>query len=324
MIREKLEKLDAHLDRLSLERRLRVEGEHLKRIKCSKILRIYIKPSEDTIRIYTRILGDFKAEESMSVWDVIRRVAVSVGTALPTVDDAPAGQAADARGFHIATADMPTDMFEWTKEASTEAFLVHRKPAHSNYQLLLKLVNPRRMVKLSSRLSSLFGKYADTKQNIIKDFYRYINKNRLSEYSTSVVSCDDTLRELFRTDQFNFNGIGHMVDFITEPLGYCVVNINTQEGEIWDIEIECDDLSQMPNLYPKIVQEMDQKIEANREIERRLEERLEVIGQFMDNPYYFINRKIALESDCPGMQTGFYDDLTVQSTLYELIKKHDK
>ncbi|KAI4292949.1 SWI/SNF-related matrix-associated actin-dependent regulator of chromatin subfamily D [Pancytospora philotis] len=329
MLRQKLELLDAHLDRLSLSKRLQIEAEHLKRIKVLKTVRIYVTPSEDTIKINTRIIDSARPGDATGLWDIVKRVVVSADTSVPVL-----AEAVDADG-HVAAvehatagavgpADRAEDVFEWTRECGGEAFVVPRKREWRSAQLLVKLANSRQVYKLHSSIARLFNKYADTKPNIIKDFYRYINDRKLNDYSTSDVLCDAELEAALGMKTFNFNEIAAIVDRLVEPCGYCVVNIGLDACSAWDINVECDDLGQMPVLYPKIVQQMEKKIETNRQAAQKTADRIALLEEFAADPMFFINRRIVLESETLGMRTGFYDDMGVQNAVFELIKRHEK
>lgn len=328
MLSEGLERLDASLDRLSLEKRLQIEAEHLKRIKVPRTLRLYVAPGDGAIRINTRVINDENTADTCRFWDIVKRVIVAANTNIPVLSEA-----VDAEGNAIPHEETVAeysedaslaDLYEWTKECGGEAFVVSRKAEWRNIQLIIKLANPRQIYKLHRSIALLFNKYSDTKPNIIKDFYRYINNKKLNDYSTSDVTCDEKLEAALGVSKFNFNEIASIVDRLVEPCGCCVINVDLKEAQAWDIRVECDDLSQMPVLYPKAVQEMEKKIEATCTNIRQASERIGLFEEFIEDPIFFINRRIALESDCLGMQTGFYDDLNVQAAVFELIKRHDK
>lgn len=342
MLEERLESLDGYLDAISLGKRLQIEAEHLKRIKCTKILRIYTTPSAGVLTINTRIIDALKAEDGTKLWDLVKRVVVCANGTLPIPTDEDAGNqkenrdknadgtAQDAVGVDPRSpspdrqSEADIELWEWTKASCAEAFEISRGEGHRSIQLLLKLVNARQVYKLSTGIRSLFGKHSDTKQNIIKDFYKYINTNKLNDYATAVVACDEKLSGILGVESFHFSDLGSIVDGLVEPVGYCVINVDLAAPQIWDLPIECDDLSQMPVLYPKNVQEMEKKIEANQIVFQKISEKISVLEEFVEDPVFFINRKIALESDCLGVQTAFYDDLSVQTAVFELIRRHDK
>ncbi|KAF1741696.1 hypothetical protein MXB_5644, partial [Myxobolus squamalis] len=62
---------------------------------------------------------------------------------------------------------------------------------------------------LSEPLSCLLGVEFQTKAHIISLFWRYISSvnNLLDPYSPNIVHCDESLKNIFRTDQFNIDEI---------------------------------------------------------------------------------------------------------------------
>lgn len=326
MLNKKLEKINEHIDRIALNKRLSIEAEHLKRIKCIKTLRLFVNPDRDSIRIYTRVIGDTVNNESVELWDLVRRVVVGFNTKFTSLYDldescdSPANiQENEDFGFEEINS-----IFEWTKDSKSEAFIAYKPENVKNAQILVKFTNKRQLLKLNQKLRKILNKYSDTKPNIIKDFYRYVNNNKLNDYTTATVKCDQNLLELFGVESFNFNDISEMIDPFTEPLGYCAVNIDLNEPQIWDISMEYDDLSQMPHLYPKNVLEIEKKIEATRACSKKITDKINELEDFINDPVFFVNRKIALESDGIGVQTAFYENLDVQTAVFELLKKNYK
>lgn len=348
MLNKRLENINAHLDAISLQKRLQIEAEHLKRIKCSKTLRFYTTPTETAIKINTRIINDYGGENTTGLWELVHRIIVCMDSNLPTANDwsgpeenentakadgdektgagpaSPAERSPARSGPGAPKATEPSEIYEWTKESGLDGFLVNRKPCHGSMQLLVKLSNTRRVYMLDKALGKMFDKSSDTKQNIIKDLYKYINNHRLHDYSTTVVTCDEQLERIFGVKSFSFGDIGDMLDPLLRPIGYCVIDVDMEQQQMWDISIECDDLSQMPALYPKNVQEIEKKMEASKIVNQKITEKIAILEEFIEDPIFLINRKIALESDGLGTQTAFYDNLSVQTAVFELLKRHEK
>ncbi|KAI5169384.1 SWI/SNF-related matrix-associated actin-dependent regulator of chromatin subfamily D [Pancytospora epiphaga] len=316
MFKDYLQRLESRIDKISLHRRLLIEAEHLKRIKTTKTLRIYTNPSNGFIKISTRVLTETGIEDNTPFWDLVKRVVITANTDIPLLNE-EGGEVLGAS----STDDDSTEIFEWTRDCDGQAFSIPIRSSYKRIQLLLKLANTRQIYRLCKDLRELLEKFADSKPNIIKDLYKYINNNKLNDYATAIVTCDEKLETILKMKQFNFNDIGGIIDGLVEPLGYCVINVNMNEMDIWDLNIECDDLGNMPVVYPKIVQEIEKKIEANKASCQKTTERIGVLEEFLSDPLYFINRKIALESECLGVQTGFYDDLAVQTAVFELLKE---
>lgn len=337
MLEEHLKLLGAQLDETALKKRLSIEAEHLKRIKCTKILRIYTQTTNGTLKINTRVIGeDTKSTANTTFWQLIKRIVVGFNTCVPTVDEelSADGIFVDPQPSNTDQASQPSpntdqasqpdcEIFEWDSSSHADAFSVRIKPEINKIQLLLKLKNSREVYKMSKKIRLFLGKYSDTLQNVIKDLYKYINTNRLNEYSTGIVKCNEELKNLFGVDSFNFTDIvGHIARHL-EPIEYCVINLEIGCKQIWDIELETDDLAQMPVLYPKNVMELEKKIASSCETEERLAERIKNIEEFAADPVFYVNKRIALESEGLGVQSAFYDNLDVQTAVYELIRKYE-
>jgi len=213
------------------------------------------------------------------------------------------------------------EIHEWTQEDNALAFAVKRKGSQKTLQLLIKFLNQRSLFKLSKELKELLNVHSDTKQNIMKQIYKYITENKLYEYPTVTVNCDEKLKQIFKIENFNFNDVESIIFPYLEPIGYCIIDINKNKEEIWDIQIECDDLNEMPSLYSKNVKDLEMKIESIKMFSNSLEDRINILEEFIEDPVYFVNRKIALETEGLGAQTAFYDDINVQGAVYDLIRK---
>jgi len=370
MLKDKLEQLNIKIDEIALQKRLEIEAEHLKRIKCTKTIRIFTTFSGSTLKINTRVLNDFTNEEKTSFWDMVRRVCVCFNANLEdgvkkdleeyaksenaSTDELGSGEHKESEikstdntehkledntkdksedeAQNKATINSNSDkkydngnsfIFEWTKSCNSDGFAVPLNDSYTSIQILIKLKNQRKIYKLSKGLRDLLKKYTDTKYNIMKDLYKYVNNKKLNDYATSNVMCDAELQEIFKVPSFNFNNIGTLLEPLLEPICYCLINLENNKNQVWDIELETDDLSQMPVLYPSNVLQMEKMIEDNRTLKKKISDRISVLEEFIEDPVLFINRKIALESDGIGTKTAFYDDLSVQTALYELIRKKE-
>lgn len=319
MLYQKLESLNTKIDEIALQKRLEVEAEHLKRIKCTKFIRLYVSFYGSSIKVNTRVLNEFSNEEKTSFWDLVSRFSIAFNTSFNSVDREIDNQPVE-RVYNTA---YPLEIFEWCKNSDTDAFTAPITENIKKIQLIVKLANKRKIYKLDKKLGQLLNKYTDTKHSVIKDLYKYINTNKLNNYSTSNVECDEMLKAVLNVDSFNFNNIYSVLEPLLEPLEDCVIEVPIGSNSIWDIELEADDLGQMPQLYPSIVQSLEQKIEDTRSLQKKLTDRIELLEEFSENPSLFINRKIALDSESIGTKSLFYDDLNVQSALFELIQHKD-
>lgn len=331
MLKNKLEFINKKVDEIALRTRLEVEGEHLKRIKCVKTIRIYTTFTDECLKINTRVLNDLYNDDKTGFWTLVKRVCVAFNT-----DICSDAQEYNSSNVNFLNDSHLTDLgceqkekfeaLEWN-ERSGDAFLIPLKKKYKNIQILIKLRNERQVFKLSVDLRELLNKFTETKNGVIKDLYRYFNTNNIIDYNTSEIKCDEKLERIFNVKSFNMANINQLIENHLHPIGYCVININpsdkSEETNIWDINMEVDDLSQFPILYPEAIYQLERKIEDNRALKLNLQERVAVIEEFVEDPALFINRKIALDSNGIGTKTAFYDELSVQTALYELIKKQE-
>lgn len=324
MIHEKLKILNSKLDAMALQKRLEIEDEHLKRIKSTRFVRLFGSFSGSSFKINTRILNEIANEEKTSFWDIVKRVCICVNTNYVSMEEMTENFPNETSVNNIDNNVHLPQIYEWTRESQIDGFIVPINSDCKKIQIMLKLANQRNVLKLNSELAKIFNKYSDTKHNIIKDMYKYVNANKLNNYVSSNVTCDPSLESLFNAREFNFNNVATVLDPFFEPISYCCIDVEIGKSEIWDIEVETDDLSQMPILYPNVVQDLEKKIEETRTLKKKIQDRLEVLDEFCENPSLFINRKIAAGSEGLGTKTVFYEDLNVQSGLFELIKRKDQ
>lgn len=344
MLKEKLEFLNKKVDEIALRTRLEIEGEHLKRIKCNKTLRFYTTINENYLKINTRVLNELYNEEKASLWSLVKRICISCNTDFiseaqeyedsckknnnQTITDTTIEN--EINPLSSSNTEVTNDentnnsfFFEWNERSKTDGFLIPIKKEYKNIQILVKLKNEREICKFSKNLRNLTGKFSDTKNNVIKELYRYINHYKLINYNTSEIKCNEELENLFKLKTFNFNDISLLLENHLFPIGYCVINLDLSKNQIFDINMEVDDLSQFPVLYPENIYLLERKIEDNRALKLNIQERIAVIENFVEDPSLFIGRKITLDSDGIGTKTAFYDDLSVQTALFELIKRQE-
>lgn len=324
MLHEKLEAINSKLDAIALQKRLEIEDEHLKRIKCTKFVRLFCSFNGSSLKVNTRILNELGNEEKTSIWDIVKRFCICINTDYVPVEDTCDNEIIAESKENVNSAFSTPEIFEWTKNSKSDGFIIPMNSDCKKIQILVKLINQRNVYKLSSGLSKLFNKYSDTKHNIIKDMYKYINANKLHNYASSNVTCDASLESLFKVTSFNFNNISSLLEPFFEPISYCCANLEIGKNEIFDIEVEIDDLSQMPVLYPNVIQNLEKKIEDTRSLKNKTENKVAILEEFCEDPALFINRKIAFDSEGVGIKTVFYDDLNVQTGLFELIKRKDQ
>ncbi|EED44308.1 SWIB-domain-containing protein [Enterocytozoon bieneusi H348] len=291
----KLEELDFILNKMALEKRLQIEAEHLKRIKIAKIVRIYTVIENKSLKVFIRILNNLTGElkvDSIRIWELIKRIVI------------------------IST----DEIYEWTAESQAEAFLVKNINLNKPYKLLIKFNNFMGLFKLDDKLKILLNLYADSKPNVIKEIYKYINNKGLLNHTTGIVTSDKSLENIFNVTQFDFNDISSMLDEKLFPIDYCNININLNNTtSIYDVEVDIDDITQMPILYSSEVKMLIKKIEGNKILEKKLKGNIKILQEFIKNPIQMISKFLILEKDIKGIKTKYFDDLNIQTALFELL-----
>ena len=176
------------------------------------------------------------------------------------------------------------------------------------------------LFKLDDKLKILLNLYADSKPNVIKEIYKYINNKGLLNHTTGIVTSDKSLENIFNVTQFDFNDISSMLDEKLFPIDYCNININLNNTtSIYDVEVDIDDITQMPILYSSEVKMLIKKIEGNKILEKKLKGNIKILQEFIKNPIQMISKFLILEKDIKGIKTKYFDDLNIQTALFELL-----
>ncbi|KAF9764084.1 SWI/SNF and RSC complexes subunit ssr3 [Nosema granulosis] len=323
---ENLKKVESKIDSLCLSKRLHTEAEHLKRIKCVKTLRLYVKSSieeETFIRIDTRVINDFKNQEEKQTEDLIKRLCVVFNSDLePSIDYYRRISGEDVPYEDTSLED--TEVHEWNNtEDGYTAFELRSKTRPKNIRILIEFENRRDVYKLSPCLQEITEKYTDTKPNVITNIWKYIHKNALIKPGETEVVSDEKLRMLSGREKFEFTELPEIIINHLCPIDFLVIDIPTLNSfkDIFDVPIEVDDLFHLPRIHSKDVYAYEKKIEMMQEFKKRLEEKRDVLVKFGENPMDFINRWICLEATDYHSKTHFLLDANVQEMLYELIKQ---
>ncbi|EOB14256.1 SWI/SNF-related matrix-associated actin-dependent regulator of chromatin subfamily D member 1, partial [Nosema bombycis CQ1] len=288
----KLKKIDSKLDKLCIEKRLHTEAEHLKRIKCTKTLRLFIKSTISNsifIRIDSRVINDFKNHEVMKITDLIKRMCV------------------------IFNSDLESTLDYYNK-------ILNNKVDEQ--------VENDDKIKPSSNLSVEIFEWNKTDNESINSFelrtlWKYIHKNGLIKPGEIEIKADDKLKKLVNKDKFLFTDIPEIITDHLCPIDNLVIDIPTDSfyKEIFDIPIEVDDLYHLPRVHSKEVYNYEKKIEMLIEFKKRLKDKKDILSKFSNNPIEFINRWICLDSTDYYTKTQFVLNKSVQDLLYEMIEK---
>ncbi|ADM11407.1 uncharacterized protein Eint_041180 [Encephalitozoon intestinalis ATCC 50506] len=342
---DKLQNIEAEIDRLCLEKKLNMEAEYLKRIKCKKSLRCYVKVAMKKgifIRLDSRVINDYKNGGQMKFSDVVKRFCVIFDSSIPTTADIHFGPSSGSdesdRGMEEdMTGDQEGQLgqmkcknmsmenfFEWTKcNGDAEAFEVNSDKSPKTIRLMFDLENPREIFRLSPKLSNILGRYTDTKPNVITHLWRYINKSGLMSIDSDIVECNPLLKDILGVDRFSFPELPGLVAPHLCALDYLIVDIPPVDEytEIFDIPFEWDDLHQYPTLYTKKIHALDRKIESLRQLLKRCEERERVLNEFERDPTAFINRWICIDMNDACHRTPLFCNKDVQERVFELLKR---
>jgi len=338
-IDEKLRSIEKEVDRMCLQRKLSIEAEYLKRIKCRKVLRCYVKIEMKNglfIRMDSRVINDYKSGGEMKFSDVVKRFCVVLNSDLRSTsemhieqfekgnstEDVQHGVEQDAK--HVSRNVDVNDFFEWAKgKEDIEAFEVSTKKTPEIIRLVFELENPRGIWRLSPKLSMLLMKYTDTKPNVITHLWRYVNKNGLMKTGSDFVKCNQSLKEILGVDEFALSELPDMIVPHLLPLDFLTVSAPAQDGyaNIFDIPFEWDDLYQHPVLYSKRIHAVDRKIESLRQVLKKCEERERTLDEFAKDPVCFINKWLCIQMNEQCHRTLFFRNEEVQKRIFELLKR---
>lgn len=331
---DKLKAIEEEVDELCLKKKLGIEAEYLKRIKCKKAVRCYVSvflANGVFLRLDSRVINDYRSGAEMKFSDVVKRFCVVFDSDLVSTSDAycsppkTQGDSVSSEAELQSNAGVdPVDFFEWTKsDGGTEAFEVRSEKKPKNIKLVFDLENPREIFRLSPALRDLFMKCTDTKPGVLTCLWRYVNRNGLASTDSDVVVCDSTLREIFGVDSFTFAELPDIVVPHLCPLEYLVVDIPSIDGytEIFDIPFEWDDLYQHPSIYSPKIYGLERKIESLEHLLLRCKEREGTLRGFHEDPQGFINRWLCIDSGEPCHRTPFFCDVNVQKNVFELLRR---
>ncbi|AFN82885.1 hypothetical protein EROM_041190 [Encephalitozoon romaleae SJ-2008] len=343
---DKLQSIEEEVDRLCLARKLNMEAEYLKRIKCKKYLRCYVQVAIKKgtfIRLDSRVINDYKNGGEMKFSDVVKRFCVIFDSNLATTTEthfggrkasSEDGEGTEHPGIVNGDGNLPKSVcnggismegfFEWTKCCGdTEAFEINSDKKPKNIKLLFDLENPREIFRLSTKLSNLLMKYTDTKPNVVTHLWRYVNRNGLMSIDSDIVECDLPLKDILGVERFEFPQLPDLIVPHLWPLDYLVVDIPSVDGhtEIFDIPFEWDDLYQCPTLYTKRIYALDRKIEALKHLLKRCENREDVLSEFEKDPAAFINKWICIDTSDVCHRTSLFRNKDMQEKIFGLLKK---
>lgn len=317
---ENLKKVENKINELCLSKRLKIEAEHLKRIKCYKTLRLFINMNVDSsglyFRINSRVINDFKNLEKMVLSDLVDKFYVVFKNKKINEE----GSAILESNTNKGEGD---DIKEWVNQGDkVDSFELRYHKNCTDIKLILVINNDRDIMKLSQPFSTLFSVLTCTKPNLIGRLYKYIVKNSLFE-KDSLVKCNKELKDIFGLDSFYFTDLPDLIDNHLLPLDNIEIDIPckiNQSSYCFDIPIELDDLFQHPKVHYKDVYLLERKIDTINEIKKNLISRKKILQDFCDNPIGFINKWICIDLEEFSNKTSVFRNDKVQEIMYELLK----
>ncbi|OQS54061.1 snf12-1 [Ecytonucleospora hepatopenaei] len=376
-------KLDNAFNKMALEKRLEIEAEHLKRIKTTKIIRFYTVKENKVLKVYAKVFNNLTGElkeDTIDFWELVKRVVIvdenaiigdNTNTTNNNINNDNNSVTDDNKKIkkdnNITNINISNDnnintsnntitnisnnvkIYEWTEESNAYAFLVEN--ASDSLKMYVKLKNTLGYFKLNRELQELFDLYADSRPNVVKEFYKYVTLNKLLNHTTGEVTCDEKLKNIFKKEYFDFNDIDEMIEDKLEIIDYCTIeisnnnlntndninnlNLNTNDNinnlnsdnninndkkiKMFDIEVDCDDITQMPILFENEVKMMNKKIEGNKMLEKKLLSTISLLEDLAEDPIQMISKYLILEKNIMGIKTVYFEDLNVQSALFELL-----
>jgi SWI/SNF-related matrix-associated actin-dependent regulator of chromatin subfamily D len=325
---DKLQRIEQEVNRLCLQKRLSIEAEYMKRIKCKKSLRCFLKVSTERglfFRLDSRVINDYKNGGELKFSDVVKRFCVVFDSDLvPTIDTYMAESSEFDTAMACSAIEVEEDFHEWAKgDEEVAAFEVRSRRTPGNVKLIFELENPREIYRLSPGLSKLLMKCTETKPNLITGIWKYSHRNGLIFPGSDLITSNAELKKLLGADEFRLADLSHLVLPHLCPLDYLVVDVPIIDGysEIFDVPFEWDDLYQHPSIFTSEIHAMEKKIVLLRQLRDRCKERKKTLTEFHRNPHEFINRWMCTDSSDACYRSSLYHDKDVQQSVFDLLKK---
>lgn len=283
---EKLKLIEEKLDQAVLKQRLLIEEMHCQRIKCTKRLRIFVDAAPNALKISGRVINDYKNFVELKMSDVLRRFYVQI--------------------FY----DDRTEILEWAKaRQSVDSFEVDGLRGAKRMRLVFDFVELRDTFRLSDPLQRLFNKRTENRTNFLIDLWKYVRLNNLLR--GGVVRCNSELRSIFKRDTFKLDELDLSEHLF--PLDSLVVDV-AGDREIFDVEMDVDDLVDFPVLYAnKKIHALKRKVDELQEIAKNCRERIDVLAKFAADPLGHVDRHVLSD------ERNFFYDLLVQDLVFKLL-----
>ncbi|RVD93337.1 SWIB domain-containing protein [Tubulinosema ratisbonensis] len=319
---EKLNLLEKQLDDTVLKHRLLIEENHCQRIKCKKRLRLFIEPSV----IKTKVINDYVNNVKIHGSDLIKRIFLVEDNLI--VNEFLCGEnviddfylADDKTHINLV---MPSEksVHENQSYVHNNQLFVHENsltqvsnsvnqpnsPGKIKERKILIELKDLGVYKLKEKASLLFNKKADTKTNIFIELWKYVHNKKIIK--NGKIYCNEELKSILGVEKINIEEV-KLINFI-EPLD--LIHLPS-ETDIYDIEVELDDLVDFPILYQsKKIPQLTRKINEINEIISMVNEKISVLSEFISKGVRYIDEK------CLDDNRSFFYDPCVQEKVYNLI-----
>lgn len=284
---EKLKAAEEKLDKAVLRQRLLIEELHCQRIKCTKRLRVFVEPTPVSLKVSGRVINDYRNFAELRMSDVLKRFYIQVFFG-------------DRK-----------EMFEWVKGRTfVDSFELDGLDGMQGAKLIFDFANLRDTFRLSEGLQKLLNKRTESRTNFLIDLWKYVRLNNLVQ--RGIVHCNADLKAIFKVDSFRMDELDLSEHLL--PLDSLVVDVDLSKREIFDVEMEMDDLVDFPVLYSsKKIHMLKRKIEELQEMIKNCKERVDVLSKFAADPVGYINRN-AINED-----RNFFYDILVQDLVFKIL-----
>ena len=203
------------------------------------------------------------------------------------------------------------EIFEWAKGRQfVDTFELGGLEGMKAAKLIFDFVNLRDTFRLSDAFQRLFNKRTESRTNFLIDLWKYARLKNL--VNKGVVQCNVELREALKMESFRFEDLNP--DDYLLPLDPLVVDVKIGEREIFDVEMEIDDLVDFPVLYSdKKIHSLKRKVDELSEMVKNCKERVGVLEKFAECPEEYIDGNVVAD------ERNFFYDILVQDLVFKLL-----
>ncbi|WUR04712.1 SWI/SNF complex component [Vairimorpha necatrix] len=356
---ENLKKVENQINDLCLLKRLKIEAEHRKRIKCTKTLRLYINSYSDSdgffFRLDSRVLNDFKNNREMKLSDLIERIYLirsfkDQEDEFKIEDDLKFKDEFKFEDDLYKDQDDQRDSSNKDQEKIEDQDKIEYQELHdlnsneynndvddicewmmqgddvesfefrSKNAKFFKLVLVLNNSRDIMKLSPSLSSLLQVSTCSKPNLLGLFYKYAIKNNLLDKDSLVTCTEELRNIFKVDSFKFTDLPELVDDHL-YPLDNIEilVQDG-CYDIILEVDDLFQHPKVHHKDVYNLERRIDTTFEIKNNLEKRRRILEDFSFNPLNFINKWISVDLEEFSNKTGVFRDERVQNIMYELLK----